>query len=147
MKLADYLNLPLKSDEMLELFEEHNVDVIYSYDRLHEGMEDQYYGSIPSLGLQFLFNEHQLLKAIFVYTHQKGQFEAANLNDLGLIRFANKAEAIFYAEENDILWVTGEVDFLGESREWVKLLRNDYSVHYEFCGAALWLVTLQVSDA
>jgi len=43
MNLSKFLNMSLKSDEFIELFEHYEVDVIYSYDRLHEGMEDKYY--------------------------------------------------------------------------------------------------------
>jgi len=147
MNLSKFLNISLKSDELIELFEQYEVDVIYSYDRLYEGMEDKYYGSIEELGLQFSFDEHQVLKTIFIYASGNKEFRTANLSELEIIPFEHKVSIISYAEVNGIEYSDGEASFLGESRVWVKLAHNDFSSHYEFQDGVLGLVTLQAKNA
>lgn len=143
MNLIDYLELPIKSDELIGLFEDYDVDATYSYDRLQEGAEDQYFASIFELGLQFRFNANQLLKTIFVYAQDEDQFQSANLGRLGLCSFENKAEAIDYAVKNGAPYVKGEAAFLGEPRSWVKLSFKSHTLHYEFRQGVLCLVTIQ----
>ncbi|WP_226667428.1 hypothetical protein [Microbulbifer aggregans] len=147
MNLSHFLNSALKSDELIELFEAHDVEVVYSYDRLHQGMEDQYFGSMSKLGLQFVFNCQQVLKAIFVYAHKNGEFQAANLPELGITSFSEKASVVAYAQENSINYTEGAANFLGKSLEWAKFEFSNHSVHYEYKDGALALVTLQPQNA
>tara|TARA_Y100000588_G_scaffold17902_1_gene18546 strand:+ start:977 stop:1420 length:444 start_codon:yes stop_codon:yes gene_type:complete len=147
MNLSKLLNFSLKSDELIELFEDYDVDVIYSYDRLHEGMEDNYYGSINELGLQFSFDENQILKTIFIYVNGHEDFEKANLSELEISAYGDKLSVIKYAKENDIECTDGEASFLGENRAWAKLSLSNYSMHYEFREGILGLITLQANNA
>ncbi len=41
---------------MMALFETHDVDVLYVYDRAHEGMNDEYNASVPKLKCSFCFS-------------------------------------------------------------------------------------------
>lgn len=66
MEYAETLNMKLKSEFFIDLFETHDVDVIYSYDRLHEGMDDEYWAKIPKMGLEFIFDSQQRHRAIFM---------------------------------------------------------------------------------
>ncbi len=147
MNLSKLLNFSLKSDELIELFEHYDVDVIYSYDRLHEGMEDNYYGSINELGLQFSFDENQILKTIFIYVNGNEEFEKANLSEFEISDYADKLSVIKYAKENGIECTDGEASFLGENRAWAKLALSNYSIHYEFREGILGLITLQAKNA
>jgi hypothetical protein len=147
MNLSKLLNCHLKSDELIVLFEHYDVDVIYSYDRLHEGTEDSYYGSINELGLQFSFNEHQVLKTIFIYVSGNEEFEKANLSEFEISAHDDKLSVIKYGKENGIEYTEGEVSFLGENRSWAKLALSDYSIHYEFTDGVLGLITLQAENA
>ncbi|MFV8784018.1 hypothetical protein ACNKU7_16480 [Microbulbifer sp. SA54] len=147
MNLSNFLNSTLKSDELIEFFEVHDVEVIYSYDRLHEGMEDQYFGSIAELGIQFVFNNQQALKAIFVHAQNNGEFQAANLPELGVMSFEEKTSVVAYALDNGINYSEGAANFLGKSLEWAKFEFSNHSVHYEFNDGVLALVTLQPQNA
>jgi hypothetical protein len=147
MNLSKLLNFSLKSDELIELFEHYDVDVIYSYDRLHEGMEDNYFGSINELGLQFSFDENQILKTIFIYVNGNEEFEKANLSEFEISAYADKLSVINYAKENGIECTDGEASFMGENRTWAKLTLSNYSIHYEFREGILGLVTLQAKNA
>jgi hypothetical protein len=147
MNLSKLLNCSLKSDELIELFEHYEVDVIYSYDRLHEGMEDNYYGSINELGLQFSFDEHQTLKTIFIYVDGNEEFEKANLSEFEISAYDDKISVIKFAKENGIEYTEGEASFLGEFRAWAKLSLSNYSIHYEFREGILGLITLQAKNA
>ena len=147
MNLSKLLNCSLKSDELIELFEHYEVDVIYSYDRLHEGMEDSYYGSINELGLQFSFDEYQTLKTIFIYVDGNEEFEKANLSELEISAYDDKVSVIKFAKDNGIEHTEGEANFLGEIRAWAKLSLRNYSIHYEFREGILGLITLQAKNA
>ena len=147
MNLSKLLNCSLKSDELIELFEHYEVDVIYSYDRLHEGMEDSYYGSINELGLQFSFDEYQTLKTIFIYVDGNEEFEKANLSELEISAYDDKVSVIKFAKDNGIEYTEGEANFLGEIRAWAKLSLRNYSIHYEFREGILGLITLQAKNA
>lgn len=45
---------------MMDLFETHDVDVLYVYDRAHEGMNDEYNASVPKLKSSFFFQSSGL---------------------------------------------------------------------------------------
>lgn len=147
MNLQKLLNCSLKSDDLIELFEHYEVDVVYSYDRLQEGMEDKYYGSINELGLQFSFDGHQVLKTIFIYTNGNEEFKKANLSEFKIATYDDKVSIIKYAKESGIEYTDGEASFLGESRAWVKLALSNYSIHYEFKEGVLGLITMQAKNA
>ncbi len=147
MNLSKLLNCSLKSDELIDLFEHYEVDVIYSYDRLYEGMEDSYYGSINELGLQFSFDEHQMLRTIFIYVEDNEEFEKANLSEFAISAHNDKLSVIKYAKENGIECTEGEANFLGVKRAWAKLAYSNYSIHYEFREGILGLITLQAENS
>lgn len=146
MNLYKLLNCSLKSDELIELFEHYEVDVIYSYDRLHEGLEDSYYGSISELGLQFIFDENQKLRTIFIYVHGNEEFAKANLSELEISAYEDKMSVLNFAKENGIEYTDGETSFLGEMRAWAKMVLSNHSIHYEFRDGSLGLVTLQAKN-
>lgn len=146
MKLISYLNKSLKSEELIELFEINEVDVIYTYDRIYEGRSDEYIGSIRNLGLQFIFNETQILSTVFIYIKDE-EFLSANLESLGLSTFDSKNNLLKYAQKNSLKYSEGRAAFLGQEREWLKLDFLNYTVHYEFRDGSLSLVTLQSKNA
>ena len=146
MKLISYLNKSLKSEELIELFETNDVDVIYTYDRNYEGRADEYIGSIRDLGLQFIFNETQILSTIFIYIKDE-EFLSANLESLGLSTFDSKNNLMKYAQQNSLKYFEGRAVFFGQEREWLKLDFLNYTVHYEFREDSLSLVTLQSKNA
>jgi len=147
MKIVDFLNKSLKSEELVELFEDYDVDVIYSYDRLHEGMEDSYSGKIAELGLEFSFDENQILKTIFIFTQQTGDYSPANVDELNIQTFPSKANAIDFAKKNNINYKEGNGNFMSKELDWVKFMLGQNSIHYQYSNGILNQVTLQVENA
>lgn len=142
MKLISYLNKSLKSEELIDLFESNGVDVIYMYDRMYEGRSDEYIAVIKELGIQFIFNENQILSTIFIHLKNE-EFQSANLEDLDLSAFDSKNDLMKYAQKNSLKYSEGMAVLFGQEREWLKLDFLSYTVHYEFRENSLSLVTLQ----
>ena len=143
MNLIALLGKSLKSPELLNLFEDYNVQVTYTYDRLQEGLDDKYYGSLYELGLEFIFDEQQILKTIFVFTQSTETYHAATTSELGLECFESKTDALAYANKNKIEFREGNATLFGNEQAWIKFMFNEYSVHYEFVKNTLTQVTLQ----
>jgi len=147
MKIVEFLNKSLKSKELVEFFEDYDVEVIYMYDRLYEGMSDRYFGKIAELGLEFSFDENKILKTIFIFTQKIEGYSQANIGELSLQDFPTKENAIDFAKKNDINYKEGNGKFLGTELDWVKLILGQYSIHYQYSGGALNQVTLQIENA
>lgn len=147
MKIIEILNKNLKSEELIELFEDYDFEVIYEYDRLHEGMADSYRGKIVEMGLEFLFDENQTLKTIFIFTQKTEDYFPANLAELNIQTFSSRKSAIDFARKNNINYTEGSGNFLGQKLDWVKFMVAQYSIHYQYSNDILNQVTLQVEDA
>src|SRR5689334_14803646 len=107
MKYLPLLGKALKSDELIDLFETHDIEVIYEYDRTHENLPDEYWAKCRELGIQFAFDEHQLLKFIYVHLTDVDGFEPADLSDSDIELFASKLAAQSHAQKNGIPVVEG----------------------------------------
>lgn len=142
MKYLPLLGKHLKADELLDLFETHEVEVIYEYDRTHENLPDEYWAKCRELGVQFVFDEHQFLKFIYVHLTDADDFEPAKLSDSDIELFASKPAAQVYAEKNGVDAVEGRAKFLGTERDWIRLEHSQHSIHYEFRAGSLALVTI-----
>ncbi|MBD2327228.1 hypothetical protein [Alkalinema sp. FACHB-956] len=143
MNLTPLLNKALKSEELIDLFEYNDVSVVYKYDRHQECEEDEYRASIKSLGLEFLFDENQMLSTLFIYVTDQNGFSAAKPDEYGVSNFGSIALAQQYAEEKRMKFENGKARFRGEEREWIRFEYETYSVHYEFRDSILSLITLQ----
>lgn len=143
MDLLNLLNRPLKSKQLIQLFEQYDVVVTYSYDRLEENLSDQYYGSIEELGLEFRFNEKQSLETIYFYVNRQGDSEFSIGNNANFSEFTCSDDIQRYADRCGIPTEVGSVYLFGQNREWIKLIQQDYFIHYEFHDAVLKLITLQ----
>lgn len=143
LRHADLLGAQLKCDFLCDLFETYDVEVAYSYDRTHEGMADEYHAAIPDLGLQLSFDENQALKTLFVKPRDVTGFcPLADLADSSPV-FTSLAEAQQHARDTGAEATVGSAEFLGEARDWIRFEHPGYSVHYEFRGPGLSLVTFQ----
>lgn len=110
-------------------------------------MSDRYFGKIAELGLEFSFDENQILKTIFIFTQQTEGYSQTNIGELSLQAFPAKENAIDFAKENGINYKEGNGKFLGAELDWVKLILGQYSIHYQYSREALNQVTLQVENA
>ena len=100
MRHLDLLGQDLKCEFLTDLFETYDVDVKYSYDRLHEGMADEYHAAIPDLGLQFIFDQGQKLRTLFIEPIEVDSYNPlAGLNE-SFELFSAKAEALQFTSKN-----------------------------------------------
>lgn len=143
MKHLDLLGTELKSDFLCDLFETYDVQVIYEYDRTYEGLEDEYRAELPELGLQFVFDENQFLTTVFLRPVTATTFNPFDAKDERLREFSAKSEALLYARTSGLRFTEGAADFMDEHKEWIRFESDTYSIHYEFVGTQLRMITLQ----
>nr|CAP47552.1 putative integron gene cassette protein [uncultured bacterium] len=146
MKHLDLLGTPLKSEFLFDLLETYDIQVVYEYDRTHENLPDEYHAEIPDLGLQFVFDENQMLRTLFIKPVEITTFNPFE-EDERVRRFTSKPEVRQHAKENDVPTSEGEANFIGEHRDWIRLECDTHSVHYEFVDSALKMITLQTTNA
>lgn len=146
MRYIDTIGTSLKSDFLMDLFETYDVDVIYAYDRTHEGIDDEYNALLPQLGLEFRFNQEQKLTTLFMKESRAGGVDPFMGPDPRDPPFSTGHEGVLYAEANDIEYVykaaTVNLNF-GAIPEWIKFLFGSYSIHYQFGTSGITMVTLQ----
>ena len=147
MKFLDLIGVDLKNEVLCDLFETYDVKVVYECDRTHEGLPDEYRAEIPDLGLQFVFDEQQVFKTLFMEQVEVSTFNPFNEDDEKLKRFCSKAEASQYATDNGERTLEGKADFMGEERDWIRFEYDNYSIHYEYVDSKLRLITIQTEDA
>jgi hypothetical protein len=85
--------LALKDDQIVELLEHYGVDVIYDFDRLRENTPDRYSASFHDGAFEFIFNEAQLLRTIFLYASFRGKFKPINPGIAGIPLYQSFKEA------------------------------------------------------
>jgi len=146
MNYIDILGEPLKSDFLIDLFETYDVDVIYTYDRAHENMEDEYRCGIPDMGLEFIFDDSQKLTTLFMTKIEHSGYNPFEGDDPRMTPFQTADEAMRIARTNSIDAMhqkAKEDSFFGVIPEWVKFTFNNHSIHYQFDDTGISCVTLQ----
>ena len=143
MWLVDYLGRKLKDDVVMELLEEHDMDVIYQFDRFHENQPDSYSAAAHSAGFELGFDADQRLKTIWCYMQPQGRFVVVAPDIVGVPLFATSAEAQRQASAEACAVSASSVD-VGDSTTWVRLERAGRWDHYEFRSGQLALVTLML---
>ena len=150
MKYIDILGEHLKDEFLIDLFETYDVEVIYSYDRSYENLEDEYHAAIPEMGLEFIFDASQELKTFFMKEVEHSGFNPFEGDDPRNVTFNSGSEAMKYAKEKSIDAVHQEAkddSFFGEIPEWVKYNFKSYSIHYQFDDDGVNMVTLQLENS
>lgn len=142
MKFLPLLGQSLKGDALLDLFETHDVQVVYEYDRTHENMPDEYWAKAESLGAQFVFDENQVLKFIYLHLTDTDGFEPVDLSDSDIQEFGSKGEVGDFAARMKIETAEGKASLFGTDRDWIRLEYSSHSIHYEFRPDVLCLVTI-----
>jgi hypothetical protein len=147
MKHLDLLGTELKNDFFCDLFETYDTQVVYEYDRTHEGLADEYHANIPELGLQFVFDARQVLRTIFMRPVDSTTFNPFDPDEKRVPAFGSKREALRYADTNGLQYSQGAVEFMGKQRDWIRFENRESSIHYEFVDSELNMTTLQSGDA
>jgi len=146
MQFLRLLGKKLRDDDVIEILEGLDLDVIYDFDRLHEGQPDRYWAASKKDGFQFRFSEAQTLDVIFLYIRPNDGYAAISQHDCDIPFFTTAGEAQTSGETRHLLVKKGRGDFLGVNREWVRLGFAGHSIHYEFHGGSLALVTITRTD-
>lgn len=144
MQFTKILGNKLKSDQVIELLEHYDVNVIYDFDRLHEGMQDVYWASFYEQGFQFRFDEEQTLDVIFLYMQERDGFLYIHDNEVDVDVYSSFVEAKEAFEENGIEYITSPSDDPEHAlyQRWIKSKNGEFTVHYEFIKSKLRMITL-----
>jgi hypothetical protein len=142
MQFIPLLGKKLKDDEIIEVLEGFDMEVIYDFDRLHEGQPDIYWVASKANGFQFRFNETQMLDVVFLYITPSDGYAAISQRDCGVPFFATAQEAEAHGKAQHLQVAKGTGDLLGASREWVRLGYAAHSIHYEFHAGGLAMLTI-----
>lgn len=146
MHLLPLLGKPLKDDDVINILEDMEMDVIYDFDRLHEGQPDKYWAAAQEAGIQLRFDEAQTLDTIFLNVTPDEGFAAFAQRDSDVPVFTTAAEVQAFGEAQHLQVAKGSADFLGVSRDWIRLGFGAYSVHYEFRAGSLARVTVSRNE-
>jgi len=147
MKYLDLIGIDLKNDVLCDLFETYDVQVIYEYDRTHEGLPDEYRAEIPDLGLQFVFDEKQKFTTLFMQQIDAKTFNPFDGDDERLKKFKSMADAYQHAKDKNIRITEGKANFMGEEKDWIRFEYGSYSIHYEYVQSKLRMITIQTMSA
>ena len=143
MKLVDYLGKNLKSDEVIDLLEVHALEVVYHFDRFHEGAPDEYRITDASSGFQMILDENQKVRTVFCYIIAEGGISAVDREIIGVPVLNSIAEVRSASETMECNFTCNEgIAFLGRVLSWAKLTFGARAWHYEFEGGALRKITL-----
>jgi len=146
MTFLPLLGKMLKDDEVIEILEGLDMDVIYDFDRLHENTPDIYWATSKPEGFQFRFDDSQRLEVVFLHITPGDGFAAVSQHDCDIPFFASKQDVEAFGEAQHLQVARGSADFVGFSREWVRLGFATHSIHYEFHAGGLALVTISRKD-
>ena len=148
MTLIEYIGLGLKADEVVDLLEQHDMEVIYRFDRLHENSPDEYSSAAPEAGFQLSFDENQVLTTIFCYVKGRDGFVPVNPALVGVAFFQSAAAARAAGEREGMkcLFKDG-VQFLGRTLSWVSFEKDHRKIHYEYAEDGLAMITLSRRQA
>ena len=140
MKILSLLNKTLKDDLVIEFLEMYEVEVVYDFDRTHEGLPDLYWASAKQAGIQLRFNERQILDTIFCYVKSRDEFEPIAPDSIGVPIFSSFDEA-----EQDCKNRGTKYKVPPSSQAWLRVFDSDGDAHYEFRDGCLSMVTLMKS--
>ncbi|RYY92680.1 MAG: hypothetical protein EOO24_28490 [Comamonadaceae bacterium] len=127
MTLLALIATPLKGDDMIDLLEMHDADVIYEFDRLHEGTPDGYRASLTDAGVEMVFDDAQQLVTLFFYVLPCDGFAPVDPAQTGVPfhRSFGDAQAAFAAAG-----IPAVVPPSGQ--RWIKGDFGGHTVHYGF---------------
>jgi hypothetical protein len=140
MQMLSMLGKVLKDDDIIELLDRYDVEVIYSFDRLHENSPDNYLALIKPAGVELRFNELQVLETIFCYIAPREGFDAVSPEAIGAPAFGS-----FELAKGSCLQDGIKYEVSANPGAWLKVHRPGYKTHYAFENGRLSMITLTVS--
>jgi len=142
MNVMPLIGAQLKSDDIIDFLEHWEAVVVYDFDRLHENTPDCYRVTLPSAGMELLFDANQILETLFLRLVSTDDFTPFDIANSDVAFWKSTDEARQYAALNNLTSTEGSTVFLGVQRDWIKLNHGAYTSHYEFVGSKLSMVTL-----
>ena len=129
---------------MLEILEDHDIEVVYDFDRLHENIADKYWASATKAGFQLSFDAEQVADAIFLYLAPLEGFDPVDCSDLDVPLFASVSDVEAHCVIKGLRFATGQVrpGMLLAERDWVRIDSDRSSIHYDFRKGVLSVVTI-----
>ena len=146
MNILPLLGKQLKEDDVIDVLEGFGMEVIYDFDRLHEGQPDRYWASAKQAGFKLGFDADQSLNICFLYITPSDGFAAFLLRDSDIPHFTTATEAQAFGESKGLQVAEGRGDFLGVTRDWIRLNFTTHSIHYEYHAGSLTLVTVSCRE-
>lgn len=146
MQYSKLLGKQLKDDSILEILEHFDIDVVYAFDRTHEGMEDVYWATSQENGFQFRFNEAQKLDTIFLYIVSRDGFTPISYNEIDVPIYESFAEAKSAFEKAGLEYVKSPGEDPNDKwfQRWIKANLGHLTTHYEFKDGQLRMITLSM---
>ena len=146
MQFAKLLGTKLKDDLVMEILEQYDMDVVYNFDRTHEGMEDIYWAASKENGFQFRFNENQILDTVFLYMVPREGFTQINRSEIDIPVYESFLEAKNDFESKGIEFTNYPSDDPNDKwfQRWIKGSYGTYTMHYEFKDKKLRMITLSL---
>jgi hypothetical protein len=134
MEFLPLIDQPLKSEKIIEILELYEMEVVYEFDRLFEGTEDEYRSSSAMDGFEFIFDAAQRLATVFLYIKPCGAFAAVDVASIDVPVYPSVDAAREDFERN------GRAIRQGDG--WIKALATGVWRHYEFRDGQLSMVTI-----
>jgi len=146
-EILDFISLlekQLKDDVVMEILECNDIDVVYDFDRTHEGMEDVYWADSKESGFQFRFDENQKLDVIFLYMVERDGFTPISRNEVDVPIYESFEQAKSDFEANNLEYKKPPIEDPADPwyQRWIKTHNGVYTRHYEFKDNKPRMITL-----
>lgn len=150
-EIVDFINLlgkQMKDDDVIEILEHYEIDVVYDFDRTHEGMEDVYWAASQKSGFQFRFDQNQKLDVIFLYMVPREGFTPISRSEIDVPIYESFAEAKDDFEANNLEYKKPPIEDPSNAwyQRWIKTDNGTYIRHYEFKDNQPRMITLGISQ-
>jgi hypothetical protein len=145
INLLALLCCSLKSDEIIDLLERNKLEVVYVFDRLHEGIVDSYRADARSAGFQLRFNQNQVLDTILCYVKQANGFNAIDVASIGVPIYRTRDEARRSVARQGLSFSSPDAELDGHFQRWLRIDLPHQSIRYQFSHGDLDLITLTCS--
>lgn len=147
MRFATLLGAHLKSDEVIAILEQFEIDVTYDFDRLHECAEDRYWAGSKERGFLFRFSQAQLLDTIFLYMRPREGYAAIDRTELDVPIYDSFEDAEAAAVLGGTPFVHSATIPGNPERWWIKLNMGSWTIHYQYTKEGhLRGITLSVQE-
>lgn len=142
--LRALLRQPLKSDTIIELLNDFELDVYYDFDRLRENGEDSYHAQAKQAGFALRFDAQQILDTIFCFIKEQDGYSPIDTVIIGAPIYRTFDETREAIAEQGVSFRTPD-DSGEDSRRWLRVDLPNESIHYQFGLGSLHLVTIMAS--